>query len=1274
VDVVEEFIFESKAEELQIAIDVETAMEAMLLEVFEENSEESFVARFVPSDPLPSLPEAKIVATEEAAPLSAPSPPQEDENKVAPEPDKEAPRNEQERELIARIEEAEMLAAAVLASDRAKENKVVPLVLPRLPSQRQFAGYMTPRTRNYVQSKRQTLSGALADSTVHSLMGFQSQAYQSALETHLQTAQELDMTSRDVAMKQTSLRTIFSQKLKHAEHLEKQRNKITDRKQNQIESLLKELNTLHTRTLQVASESAAEQQTRKLREQKRNIRNLRRMETELFSQQAEEDARKRFGKDADPELVEKQKRLAKAAAFAQTLKSSVELRRHLEAGDDLSAVQRRLQERLTNDQTAKASLLAAQQKALADVQQFAQSSSEPESDAERRLGRRLGNREKQEKEIRRTGRQRERALARSRLHSVSASQYKELHQKVQTNAQESKLEFRMQRHVEKMIEDQARQREEAEKKRQSDLDEIREVEQVIDGIIWEISADERVQNECLALFDDLYLQVEVADTIEKRFITPLENREAREAAEDAMSFMIQETEYEYAAHGALESIIVQLEAEEDKVWVERAHADAYERCVNQLVVEFAMEIVKDAEIDATVEDTLSDIVQVLLIVKHGNGLGSRLSIFKNLTAESRRRAEWAMKRLRPKLRQARVRVAKKSQAARVIQRTWMRRVVFHRVVEERIKQYTVRAAIKIQAFWRGYHSRRLDRHDYLTVSRLSQQPKLWALYLSATNIESNRKEAVRQYSALRIQRTWRGWRVRRRVFREQLAEIKREAAAFKIQKAFKSRSSRRLFKRVQHKIITLQRVFRGMRPASDKKTGLRRLALEMESGRSKSFADLLDEVESRSAVKIQTCYRAWKARRLYKSLRIAKKRAALQTFIELNSKVIMDGAQAEQDRLRKQIAEAEAEHRQISKSLEEEAQRLEELVKQQEQRASSDAELRAKGETEAQERAGRLERLRSQKEFHAMESQRKLQAINSRLEARDRKRRHLKGDEDEKKRTAEQNAKLEADRLRLEEEKKRMTEQMKREKAEAERKAAERKRKEDEKKAAKRKVLEQRKRELRKKEKEEAQKLEEVKRKEEAIKHDVQQCIDSLMSQTEQNFAEWQASGAPAEMDLPTLSSITVVDEETEKKERLLKQQAELERKQREYAEAIARLKQKKHAEERKMQMNERWEHALRVFKSGEASIGDLYSITSDREPDYIEPPSMDDLLPGIYDHNGGKRERRAPTQPPAAMIPGAKPRAIAAAQVASPRRRQPLMGGKKPAHAEEQEDTCSIM
>lgn len=37
---------------------------------------------------------------------------------------------------------------------------------------------------------------------------------------------------------------------------------------------------------------------------------------------------------------------------------------------------------------------------------------------------------------------------------------------------------------------------------------------------------------------------------------------------------------------------------------------------------------------------------------------------------------------------------------------------------------------------------------------------------------------------------------------------------------------------------------------------------------------------------------------------------------------------------------------------------------------------------------------------------------------------------------------------------------------------------------------------------------------------------------------------------------------------------------------------------------NDRWENALRIFKTGEASVGDLYSITSNR-PDYIEPPSV---------------------------------------------------------------------
>lgn len=90
----------------------------------------------------------------------------------------------------------------------------------------------------------------------------------------------------------------------------------------------------------------------------------------------------------------------------------------------------------------------------------------------------------------------------------------------------------------------------------------------------------------------------------------------------------------------------------------------------------------------------------------------------------------------------------------------------------------------------------------------------------------------------------------------------------------------------------------------------------------------------------------------------------------------------------------------------------------------------------------------------------------------------------------------------------------------------------------------------------------------------------------------------------------------------------------------------------------------------------------------------MDDLLPDIYDFNGGKRERRAPTQPAAGIsalnpallccfsnlslffsaMNGTKPRPIAAAQAASPRRRQPLMGGKVPPRQEQSDDTCSVM
>ena len=105
-----------------------------------------------------------------------------------------------------------------------------------------------------------------------------------------------------------------------------------------------------------------------------------------------------------------------------------------------------------------------------------------------------------------------------------------------------------------------------------------------------------------------------------------------------------------------------------------------------------------------------------------------------------------------------------------------------------------------------------------------------------------------------------------------------------------------------------------------------------------------------------------------------------------------------------------------------------------------------------------------------------------------------------------------------------------------------------------------------------------------------------------------------------------------------MKKAEELMRKKREYEEALAKLKAKKESEEMKLQMvchnalshedafvvaegitcilfpiqNNKWEKALRVLKSGDASIGDLYSLTAAAGSASIDPPSVDAVLQAI--------------------------------------------------------------
>lgn len=371
------------------------------------------------------------------------------------------------------------------------------------------------------------------------------------------------------------------------------RTKVEQKQTEEVQALVHLAETYHAKALQAEKER---QLRNEMKQQERvyaaKAMHLYRMkELEPFVKQAEEAVlSKRDTIFKDEQELKKQQRIARAVALAQNIKAQADIRASISTGANLqtqvAAVENKVLEEEHNLVEHEAEVL----KLHHELDMLAAEESETDYDAQRRLGRPLSLREKQDKAERSVARERARAKARQRLAEIEETQLRKrleearIEEQRRVKREEDALHALNKRRMEEAV---VRRREEEKRKveEQRRTAEEAEIRKLMDDMVWEVSADERIEAEVSRVLDRVVRKVErrdehrqVAETLED-IVAVVEEIDNMRQVFRCVTDLKDEVEARIEVEEALNDIVFELQAEE---------------CLNELVDDLARETARQS--------------------------------------------------------------------------------------------------------------------------------------------------------------------------------------------------------------------------------------------------------------------------------------------------------------------------------------------------------------------------------------------------------------------------------------------------------------------------------------------------------------------------------------------------------------------------------------------------------------------------------------------------------------------------------------------------------